>query len=185
MEHPPQIDRYEVTHKCRMRFTVLATTAGTNITFQNMLDMILIATSAVAGVDLFDLVRIRSVECWGQAALGTPNTISINFNSTTGDQSLHTDTSLGVKPAHVLAIPSNKSLASFWQPSAGGNAFRIACVAGSVLDISLSFKTSSNAPTAPSSALVGATTGELYFRGADGLATATTNFPPITGVQVQ
>lgn len=179
MEHPPQINSYEVTHKTRIRFTAVAAAALAQITFQNLLDCILIATGATAGYELFDIVKIRSIEVWGQASLGTPSTVSLQFSTATGDRAFHTDTSLGVRPAYVKAVPSQKSLASFWQVSAGGSAFQLSCPAGSVVDCSLSFRTSTQAPVAAQNALVGATVGELYFRGLDGIAIATTNFPPI------
>jgi hypothetical protein len=165
-----------------LRFTVTAATAGQVITFQNLLDLVLMATTAVAGFDLFDVVKLVQVEVWGQAALGTPNSASITFVTATGDRSVHTDTSLGVKPSYVKAVPSESSLASFWQVSAGGACFVVQCPAGSVVDVSLRFKTASATPTAAQNALVGATAGELYFRGLDGLALAGTNFPPILGV---
>jgi hypothetical protein len=182
MEHPPQINGYEITHDKRLRFTVTAAAAATVITFQNLLDTVLLATTAVAGFDLFDVVRLNHVEVWGQAALGQSSTVGVTFVTVTGDRSVHTDTSLGVKPAYVKAVPSEKSLASFWQVSAAGNCFAVQCGAGSVIDVSLSFKTASATPTAAQNALVGATVGEIYFRGLDGLASAGTNMPPILGV---
>jgi hypothetical protein len=180
MEHPPQIDGYEVTHSKRMRFLVTAA-ATTTFTFQNLLDTVLLATTAVAGFDLFDIVKINFIEVWSQAALGTPTTISITFVTNTGDRSVQTDTSLGVKPAFVHAKPSKKSLASFFQLSGGGAAFVISAPAGSVIDVDLSFKTAQATPVAAQNALVGATVGEMYFRGLDGLAAAGTNYPVAPG----
>jgi len=181
MEHPPQVNGYEITHKTRLRFTVTAA-ASVTITYQNILDALLVATSAIAGFDLFDLVKIRSVEVWSQAALGTPSTITVTYATATGDRSIHTDTSLGVKPAYILAIPSKNSLASFFQASAAGQAFVVVCPAGSILDLSCTYRVSNAAAVAAQNALVGATVGEFYYRGLDGLATAGTNFPPIAGV---
>jgi len=181
MDHPPQINGYEITHKVRLRFTVTAA-AATNISFANILDTILMATTAVVGFDIFDVVRIRSVEVWSQAALGTPSTVTVIFITATGDRSIHTDTSLGVKPAYVKAIPSNRSLASFWNASGAGGVFSISCPAGSIVDCSFSFRTTNAIAVAAANALVGATVGEVYYRGLDGLAAAATNFPPIAGV---
>jgi len=181
MDHPPQVNGYNITHSVRLRFTVIAA-AATNISYANILDSILVATTAVVGFDLFDIVRIRSLEIWGQAALGTPSTITVIYITTTGDRSIHTDTSLGVKPAYVKAVPSSESLASFWNASAAGGVFSILCPAGSIVDCSFDFRTTNAVAQAAANALVGATAGELYYRGLDGLATATTNFPPIAGV---
>jgi hypothetical protein len=137
-----------------------------------------VATSATVGYDLFEMVRIHRVTVWAQAALGTPTTVAIKYNTTTGDQTIHTDTSLGVKPAFVSARPSNKSLAAFFQLSGAGAAFQITAPAGSIIDVQCSFKTTSLAPVMAQNALVGATVGEFYYRGLDGLAAATTNLPP-------
>jgi len=181
MDHPPQIDSYNITHNIRLRYTVTAA-AATNISYANILDSILIATSAVAGFDLFDVVKIKSLEVWSQAALGTPSTITVTYITATGDRNIHTDTSLGVKPAYIKAIPSRRSLASFWNASAAGGVFSITCPAGSIVDCNFVFRTTNALAVAAANALVGATIGELYYRGLDGLAAAGTNFPPIAGV---
>jgi hypothetical protein len=183
MEHPPQINGYEITHKKRLRFTVLAGVVNSAISFADLLDLIVLSTTAIQGYDVFDVVKVQSIEVWGQAALGTPNTITVYFTTSTGDRSVHTDTSLGVKPAYVKAVPSQKSLASFWQSSAAGNCFSITVPAGSVIDLNLSFKTAEfTAPQGTQNALVGATVGDIYYRGMDAANSASTNFPPIIGV---
>lgn len=182
MDHPPQINSYQVCHNRTLRFTSLAT-ASTNISFQNLLDTMLVATSATAGFDLFEFVKIDKIEIWALAALGTPSTVEVNFTTATGDANVHTDTSLGVKPAYVKAVPARKSLASFYQLSNAGNAFQLTAPAGSIIDIKMRFKSSSFAPQAAQNALVAATTGEFYWRGLDGIAMATTNYPPPAGVQ--
>jgi hypothetical protein len=183
MEHPPQVNNYEIAHSIRLRFTVTAAAVSQSITPQNILDTLLVATSATVGFNLFDIFRVRQVEVWGLAALGTPSTITVLFTTAlTGDQSIHTDTSLGVKPAYVKAIPSDKSLASFFSETSNASLFTVTCPAGSILDLSCDFKTTNAQATAAQNAIVGATTGELYYRGLDGVAIATTNFPPIVGV---
>jgi len=183
MEHPPQINGYQIIHNKRLRFTATAAANAQAISFQNLLDTILIATTAIQVYDLFDLVRIVSVEVWGIAALGTPSSVRVDFASATGDLTVHSDTSLGLKPAYVKAIPSAKSLSSFWQASAAGPAFVLTVPAGGVVDVVLEFKTTPNAPTVAQNASVAAAIGELFFRGLDGLASAGTNFPPPLGIQ--
>jgi hypothetical protein len=181
-EHPRMLPSYEVFQVRTLRFTVTADTTGTLISYANLLDAMLIATSAIAGYDLFDIVKVQKVQVWGLANLGTPSTVGVTFVTTTGDRSLHTDTSLGFKPAYVSATPSRESLASFYQVSGGGSAFLVQAPAGSVVDVTLHVKTSAVAPTPTAQPLIGATIGELYFRGLDGLPVAVTNFPPIPGV---
>lgn len=182
MEHPPQVNGYEISHSIRLRFTITAAVVQFSIRPEDVLDSVLVASTAVLGYDLFDIFKVRSVEVWGQAALGTPSTITINFQTSTGDQTIHTDTSLGVKPAYVKAVPSDRSLASFWTETANTALFNVTAPAGSILDLNCDFKTTLVAPNAAQNALVGANPGEIYYRGLDGLAMATTNFPPIVGV---
>jgi hypothetical protein len=185
MEHPPQVNGYEISHSIRLRFTITAAVGPQSVTGQNILDSVLVAATAVLGYQLFDIFRVRQVEVWSQAALGTPSTITVVFQTATGDQTIHTDTSLGVKPAYVKAIPSDRSLASFWTMSGTTDIFNVTCPGGSIIDLSCDFKTSSIPPNAVQNALVGATVGELYYRGLDGVGAATTNFPPILGVPRQ
>jgi len=184
--HPPQINDYEISHKKRLRFT--CTTAQTNfaVTYADLLDLILLATTAVVGYDVFDLVQVKRVQVWAQGALGTPTTCQVEYATVTGDRSVHTDTSLGVSPAFVNARPSPKSLASFFQQSAAGTCFLLTCPVGSVIDVHLMYRTSSTiAPQLIQNLLVGATVGQIYFRGLDGLASAGTVFPPPNGVGTQ
>jgi len=180
-DHPGMIAGYEITHTRRLRFTVTAAVANQQISFSNLLDTILFATTATAPFDVFDIVKVNWVQVWGQAALGTPSSVAVSFNSATGDRSLHQDTSLGIKPAYIKAVPSPKSLASFFQPATGGNAFIISAPAGSIVDVSLTFR---DVPNAAQGAIasVGATVGSIFYRGLDGLAAAGTNFPVPAGI---
>lgn len=183
MEHPSQLRSFEINHRTRLRFTVTAACLNTVITPSDILDSILIAATAIAGFELFDIFKITSIEIWGIVAQGAPSTVQLIYSTATGDRATHTDTSLGVKPAYIKAIPSRSSLASFWTSAGGGSLMLITAPAGSILDINVEFRTSNLAPVACQNALVGATIGEVYWRGLDGLAVAGTNFPPPVGIQ--
>jgi len=182
--HPPQIDSYEVSHHKTLRFTVTAAVVQQAITYSNLMNTVLIADTATTGSCLFDLIRLKRVRVWGIAAQGTPTSVEVMFiTSSTGDATVHTDTSLGVRPAFVEAHPKQNSLASFYQLATGGNCFLLTAPAGSIIDLDLSMITSSGlAPVAAANALVAATVGQVYYRGMDALASATTNFPPPVGI---
>jgi len=182
MEHPPQIDSYQVVHSQRLRFTALSAVNSQAFTYQNLLDAMLVATSATVVYDLFELVRIKRIQVWAIASLGTPATVEVVFDTTTGDRTIHSDTSLGVKPAYVSCRPSSKSLASFYQVSGAGAAFLLTVPIGAIIDIHCSFKTTGAAPVQAANAAVGATVGEFYFRSLDGLAVASSQFPPPAGI---
>jgi hypothetical protein len=108
--------------------------------------------------------------------------VTIQFNAINagiiGDQVIHTDTSMGVQPAHVKAKPQARSLSSDFQLSTAASAFRLDCPTGTVVDVALTFKGVFVTATAAQNALVAANPGGIYLRGLDGLATAATILPP-------
>jgi len=182
ISHPPQINGLELRHSTTLRYRMTAS-AAQGITFQNLLDTMLVATTAIAGTNLFQTVRIRRVRVWGIGAVGTATSVWVEFAGTTtgilGDQAIHTDTSVGVQPAYVDCRPNSKCLASEYQLSSAANAVTISAPAGSVVDVELSFRSGfSSGNAAVQNALVSATAGQQYLRGLDGLATATSNFVP-------
>lgn len=180
--HPSQIQNYEVKHNTTLRFTTNASVSQV-ITWQNICDTILLVTSATAGFQLFRTAKIRRVRCWALPVIGQSSSVSIVFNSdtigSTGDRSVHQDSSMGIEPAFVSASPAAKSLSAMFQ---GGNttndAFFIECPSGSVIDIDMSYRGDALgiAPNAAGNALVGATVGTIGYRGLDGLSKATTLF---------
>jgi hypothetical protein len=182
--HPPRLPEYAVRHGTVLRFVTNAAVAQ-DITFQMLLDTILVATSATAGYDLFWMVKVRFVELWASPLLGSAVTVGVNFDGNaaglSGDARYHTDTSMGVQPAHVKAKPSPKSQSALFQFSGLASAFNINCPSGTVVDVGLTFVQSSQAQAKNvSNALVGATVGAPYWRGLDGLAIATTKFTPVS-----
>jgi hypothetical protein len=184
--HPPQLGNYLIKHSVRLRF-IASAAFSTAITFANLLDCILIATTATSGSDLFHRVRIRGVEMWSIAALGTASSVSCQYVGATsgffGDGKYHTDTSMGVEPAHVLAEPDRLSLADLWQNSSTSTAMLLEGDAGCVIDVLLSYQQLNNINVTASNALVGATAGTLYWRGLDGIAKATSNFVPPSNLE--
>jgi len=171
-----------------MRFTSNAAVSS-NITFQNLLDTILVATSATAGYDVFDAVRVNAVEVWGIEGLGTISTVGVVFDGATlgaaGDDKNHSDTSVGIQPAHVRASPAPLSGAAQFQPSTNTIAFLLVCPSNSVIDVSMTLRQPlAGAAVIAQNALVAATAGAMYYRGLDGKATATTVLPPAATVVV-
>jgi len=186
--HPPQLPSYGITRDVRMRFQATAG-AESGVTFQNLLDTVLVATSATTGVDLFEQVRVNSVELWSIAALGTPSTAILVFDGTTagaaGDMKTHTDTSMGVEPAHVKARPDPLTQAGQFQASSANAAFLLDVAAGTVIDVSLTFRQPVlGVANSSQNVLVGATPGAVYYRGLDGKTTALTNFPVVGAISV-
>jgi len=183
ISHPPQIDGIELRHGVTLRFRATAAFTNQQVSYQNLLDLLLVANTATAGTDLFQTVKIRRVRIWGMPAIGTATSVSVEFpgvaTGLVGDQCIHTDTSMGVQPAHIDARPSRRSLASDYQVNSASIAIFLSGPAGSVVDLELSFRSQFGSQnTAVQNALVAATAGVQYVRGLDGLATAGSNFIP-------
>jgi hypothetical protein len=183
ISHPPEIKEYSVRHGTRLRFVANSALNGA-ITFQNLLDTMLVAATAILGYDQFYSVKVRFVEVWASPLLGSAVTVSVAFVGITagevGDQRFHTDTSMGIEPAHVRAVPSLRSLASQFQLNSAAEAFLLTCPSGAVVDVGLTFvQTPVAVAVAAQNALVGATVGAPYWRGLDGLAIGTTKLTPV------
>jgi len=183
ISHPPSIQNIAVTHSTRLRFITNAAVAQTAITFQNLLDSILVATTNLAPFDLFQQVRVRSVELWAVPVLGGATTVQCEFRDQTagfvGDAKIHSDTSMGVQPAHLRVRPAAKSGTALFQFSSANSAFTLTCPSGTVVDVELTFRGLPQLATAAQNASVGAAAGAWYFRGLDGLAKAATVFVPV------
>ncbi len=185
LSHPPMLRQSNIIHSTRMRFRVLNTTESSSISFKNLLDTVLMATTATAGSCLFTYVKVRAVEMWFYPR-NTPlldDTVAVTFLGVTagsdGNGQIVSDTSMGLEAAHVWAVPNVNSLCAKWQNSTDtGAAFNLRAPAGSVVDVELSFKNAYGAAVAVTNALAAATAGTIYLRGLDGLAGASTNFIP-------
>lgn len=182
--HPPAI-MPQINHRQRMRFSCTAAQVTSNITFKNLLDTINIATTAVNAFQLFDQVRVNFVELWAAPVQGAaPAQVAIEFAGAAagvaGDGRVYSDSSMGVEPAHLRVVPSKGSQVSQWQFESASTAFLLTCPVAAVVDVDLSFRATTVAPVATTNAPVGATAGDIYYRGLDGVAVAGTQLPPVT-----
>jgi hypothetical protein len=179
--HPPQISNYEIRHSMPLRFTVTAGVVRQSITILNLLETVLMATTALAPLRMFDAVRVRHIRVWAVAALGTPTTVAVVFlgngQNGAGDRKIVSDTSLGVQPAYVKAVPDKGSSLHLWQGSTSNMTVEVTAPAGSIIDVVMDLR-NDNTAAAATNASVGATVGGIFYRGLDGLAAAATNFPP-------
>jgi len=179
--HPPQINP-QITHHQRMRF--LANAAGSQVvTFQNLLDALLVCTSATVGYDLYDVVKVKKVEMWCQGVTNAPTTLSVDFSGgiagAAGTGRFFSDTSMGVEPAHVVATPGRDNACAFWQGSSSLVAFVVTNANETVIDVEVTYRNAVVTPVACANALVAGAVGQVYYRGLDGLATAGTKYPSL------
>jgi hypothetical protein len=186
--HPPPIANIAISHNTKLRF-VSTSNATIAITYQNLLDTILVATTAVLGYQLFDLVKIRRIQMWSQNSSAVV-TVSVHFvgrsDGAIGDDKAHTASSMGIEPAYLSVKPDPRSQAAQFQDAGSPVAFNMYCPAGTVIDLSLSYRTAmeGNAPVQAQYALIAATTGNVYYRGFDGLQSASTKFTPLGTPQI-
>jgi len=178
-QHPPPIIP-QIEYHARLRFT--CTTAGTqSVTYQNLLDAICVAVTAVLGYQLFDSIKVKFVEMWDSASSSTPTTVELSFPAGAGfggSGMVFQDTAIGGGIAHVKGKPSKLSANSQYQSSSTNIAFDLVQVSvGCIIDVGVMMRNNDSAPIACQNALVGATIGDVYFRGLDGLAVAGTKFP--------
>jgi hypothetical protein len=187
--HPPPIQSFGLTHATKLRFISNAAVNQTVITFQNLLDTLNVATAAAVSFQLFYRVRVRAVEMWANPVIGNATTVQCEFiGSTVGDQGdtrIHSDTSMGIEPAHVRASPAARSGVALFQGSSAQSAFLLTCPAGTVVDVELSFRGLPGIATATQNAPAGAIVGAWYYRGLDGLAAAATVFVPVINASGQ
>jgi hypothetical protein len=179
--HPPLIQP-QIRHHQRLRFVTNAAVSA-SITFGNLLDALLVASSATQGYQVFDQVKVKAVECWAIAAIGTSTTVTVSFPGNTGgdagDGRVLADTSVSTEPAHVYAKPAKLSAAAMWQSTASGmNAVSFIGPTGMIVDVEVAYRNTDSAPTVVTNALVAAVTGQFYYRGLDGLPIASTQFVP-------
>jgi len=187
--HPPQIQSYGITHSTRLRFITNAAVAQTLITYQNLLDLINMAASATTAFDMFQRVKVREVEMWAVPVVGNATTVQCEFLGSVGglegDGAIHTDTSMGIEPAHVKARPQARSPLALYQGYSAASAMTLTCPSGTVIDVSLSLRALPGLAQATVNAPVAATTGAWYYRGLDGLAAAATVFVPVINASGQ
>jgi len=198
---PNPLNNYQVTYSKSLRFSAgqaAGSAVFTQVTFRNLLDLVLFCATATSVYDLFYMVRLKRVKIWcltGATATpgltgSVPASVSIIFDGITlgsqGDRKFHTDNSMGIEPAFLNVGPPKDSLASKFQNSNAGNAFLIEFSGPSVIDVDLDFRSDvMGTAVAAQNVAVGATIGSISFRGLDGLATASSAYTvPIGIVQV-
>jgi hypothetical protein len=172
-----------LTVPVKLKFIANNSTLNISITWAMVMDWICLATTATQGYDLFYNVRLHSIEAWSPDAdtAVVPSNCAISFPSTTqGDERTYLCVSSG-GPGYVKAKPSSKSANGlFWQASSSVPAFQLLNVnAGTLFQVSLTYRLGYVSNVACTQALSGATAGRVYLRGMDALPIASTSFVPM------
>ena len=168
-----------------LRFKCSTATTST-ITWANILDTVIMATTSTQAADVFYSVRLHSLEIWLPPPVGGVATnvdCGIAFDSPTqGDQKLWI-VSAGTLGGYQKCVPSKRSLNGLtWQDSSsvGGFTFNN-CPVGATFRLNVTFRSRMGPGSATIAAQAGSgmTPGTMYFRGLDGLAAASTKFYPL------
>jgi hypothetical protein len=189
VKHPPQIQMtFSGSKTLRFTSTVAAKTV---FTVTNVLDTLIVATSATTGSDLMESIRIKSIEMWAvdvNSSYAAPTTLTAEFvgNAAFGDTPtrIYSDTAVGPnEPAHLKCYPPANSSAGFWHSGyASDTLFVLNVVKGTIIDVTFDYVLSSDGyNSGPANPLIGATAGIIYSRGLDGIASASTKYPMAVG----
>jgi hypothetical protein len=140
-----------------------------------MFNLLLVTPTAVTSVRLIEGIRLKKVEVWANpTALGSaPTVISLEWLGQNAPSTLISDTSMGVLPAHIRAIPPKDSSAEWWSMSGHEETdqlFTLNLPSNCVIDVFTEIRlVEQEAPTAgdiPTAAVI----GQVYGDYLDGLA---------------
>jgi len=188
--HPPPLQS-TITIRRTQRFQATSDLGvnGQAITFQNIGDTLLFASTASIGWQLAHSLIVRRVRVWGAMSSSLqPVTVSLEYalQSTVGvnsDSLRFADTSIGATyPAFIDTKPPRNSGAGMWRYSSEqATAFTIYCPVGSLVDVQYEFKLHDDAGAqSVNTTLAGAgIVGALLSRGLDGNTIAATNLKPV------
>jgi hypothetical protein len=171
LSHPAQINP-AISGSKKFRFTPTSAANDVLINQQELLTVIVMATSAATSANLFSSVRLRKVEVWAAPAQGGASSSVMVSGFGTGPENRKSDRSMGVTPAHIAWSPAPHSLADLWYSAASpisSNIFYITAPVGAIIDVTLDYvidcEDSVNAGPVPT----GATAGVVYGLPLDGL----------------
>lgn len=155
------------------------------ITWRNILDSMVMATTSTAGYDVFYSCRLHYVEIWtpDSAAGVVANWPALAFDSPSqGDQRVFQVpcTSNG---GYAKCKPAKTSLNGLtWQTSSSIGCFTLMNIGiGTIVRVKATFRgrLGQGSSQVAANALSGATVGTVYLRGLDGLATASSSWSTI------
>lgn len=166
MTLPPFIPTIQTSH--RFRFVNGANGGSFSISDVMLFRLLEVAATATTAFNIIQAWRLKRVEIWSNPpALGAPpTTCSVEWNGDNAPSIAVSDTTMGVRPAHVSCRPPPQSLAQWWHASGldvdATTQFSLFLPIDSVVDVVLDLRfKDTEAPTA-GEAPGAATAGQLY-----------------------
>jgi len=161
----------------KFRFNSSTNAGAFTITRGNLLNMVLVATSAVTTARIFQAVRLRRVEMWTNpvAAGADPVNIFLEWLGAYAPSTVISDLCMGLIPAHIRASPPKASSDMWWSMSGSNESeqlFSMTVEANTVIDVTLEVRlVEQESPTA-GDVPAGATLGRLYGDYLDGVTSS-------------
>jgi hypothetical protein len=172
--HPPMyVPTVSLSHK--FRFINGANSGTFNVARSNLLNLLQLATTATTTVRLFQAVRLKKVEIWGNpVALGAaPTTVRLEWIGNNAPSTQVSDTGMGVLPAHVSSVPPANSSNRWWcisGTSESEDLFTLVLQPDCVIDVTLELRYVETETPVAGDIPAGASVGQLYGNYLDGIA---------------
>jgi len=175
LQPPPFVPTMALSHK--FRFTSGGQSGTFSITRGKLLNLVVLATSTTATVRLFEAVRLKNVEVWANpSALGSaPVIAAIEWLGENSPSTVISDTSMGVRPAHVSSAPPPSASNRWWCISGTSESdvmFSLTVPTESVIDVTLELRLVEQEAPTQGEAPTAATAGQVYGDYLDGMATS-------------
>lgn len=175
---PSYIPTMSFQHK--FRFNSASNAGLFTITRGNLLNMVLVATSATTTARIFEAVRLRRVEMWtNPVSAGTdPVAINLEWLGAYAPSNVISDVCMGLIPAHIRSSPPKASSDMWWSMSGSNESeslFSLTVESNTWIDITVEVRlVEQESPTA-GDVSSGATLGRIYGDYLDGIASGKLN----------
>jgi len=186
MSPPEFVPTFSTGH--RFRFSGSGT-ATKSITRAMLLNLFTMATTTTDQYRLITGVKLNRIRMWAEpAALGAVQPmIAVEWIGLNSPSTIHSDTSMGVRPAVLTSRPPVDSSNRWWSISGSNESevlVKITPAVGAIIDVDCSVRFADDeAPVvAQGGTAAAATVGQVYWNYLDGFASKT--LIPVGGVSV-
>jgi len=157
------------------RFTNGSNVGSFTITRANMLNLMQVAVTAITTMRPIEAIKLNRVRAWSNPpALGAPpTTTAVEWVGNQGPSVLHSDTSMGVRPACVMTRPPKDASERWWSMSNFNETdqlFTLILPADALVEVSTTIRLVDNESSIAGDIPAGATPGTFYYDYLDGIA---------------
>jgi len=188
---PPEFEStFSTGHKFRFTYDATGGNLFTSlpITRAMLLNLYTMATTTTNQFRLITAIKLNRVQMWCQppALDGVTHTVSCEWRGANAPSTIHSDSTIGVRPAYVSTRPPEHSSSGWWSIS-GNLETEVLCAlsgaGGTIVDIdcSVKFADSEAAVAGEAGTGAGAVVGTVYWNYLDGFTSNV--LIPIGGVR--